>query len=58
MSKKVVDKLFESLYELTDFRQILRETAPEHELDGERRERALEILDKVKKNLDEIEEEI
>ncbi len=58
MSKKAVEKLFDSLYELTDLRQLFRETAPDHDLEGERKGKAIEILNRVEKNLEGIRSEI
>lgn len=58
MSKKAVEKLFNSLYQLTDLRQIFRETSPNHELTKDQEKEMREILKKVRNNLEEIEEEI
>lgn len=58
MSKKAVEKLFDSLYRLTDLRQMFRETAPKHEFDDEQKKKAMNILDEVEKNLDKIRGEI
>lgn len=58
MGKKAVEKLFDSLYLLTDLRQILRETSPNHELNEKQEEKIKEIVRKVKDNLDGLEEEI
>jgi len=51
MSKKSVEKLFDSLYRLTDLRQIFRETSPNHELSEEQKEELKEIVKEVKENL-------
>ncbi|KXA94977.1 hypothetical protein AKJ65_02940 [candidate division MSBL1 archaeon SCGC-AAA259E19] len=58
MSKKAVEKLFDSLYLLTDLRQIFRETSPNHELKKEQVEEVKKIVKEVRENLDEIEEEM
>lgn len=58
MSKKAVEKLFNSLYGLTDLRQLFRDTAPKHEFNEEQKEDAMKLLDEVEKNLEEIKEEI
>lgn len=58
MSKKSVDKLFDSLYRLTDLRAIFRETSPEHELSDDQKEEVKEIIEDVKGDLDAIEEEM
>lgn len=56
MGKKSVDKLFESLYRLTDLRDIFRKTSPAHKLTDEQKKEVKEILDEVKDNMDRIEE--
>lgn len=38
LSRRAVDMTFHALYTLTDLRIILRETAPQHELDDKQRE--------------------
>lgn len=58
MGEKSVDKLFDSLYKLTDLRQIFRETSPNHELNDKQKEEVEEIIVKVKENLDIIKEEM
>lgn len=58
MGKKAVENLFDSLYLLTDLRQILRETSPNHELNEKQEEKIKEIVRKVKENLDGLEEEM
>ncbi len=58
MSEEAVDKLFDSLYKLTDLREIFRKTSPTHELDSDQREEMKEILKEVRENLDSIEEEM
>lgn len=58
MSKKAVEKLFESLYRLSDLRWIFRETSPLHELNEDQEKRARKILEEVRECLDDIEEEI
>ncbi len=58
MSEESVERLFESLYRLTDLRGIFRETAPGHELSEEQKEEVKEIIDEVRENLDSIEGEM
>lgn len=58
MGKKSVDRLFESLYRLTDLRDIFRKTSPTHKLTEDQEKEVKEILDEVKENLDLIEEEV
>lgn len=58
MSKKAVEKLFDSLYRLTDLREIFRKTSPNHELSDEQKEQIKEIVEGVKEDLDKIEEEM
>lgn len=58
MSKKSIEKLFDSLYRLTDLRQIFRETSPTHKLSGEQKEELEEIVNEVKEKLDEIQEDM
>lgn len=53
-----MDKLFDSLYNLTDLREIFRKTSPTHELNDDQEKRMKEILEEVRKNLDLIEEEM
>jgi len=58
MSEKIVEQTFEALFVLEDLREILRKTAPFHNLTEEQKEEVEAILGKVRKALNEIEEEI
>ena len=58
MSKRAVDAVFQALFLLTDIRFLLRETAPDHELDKGQRERAATTLEKVKRQVAILEEEM
>jgi hypothetical protein len=58
VSKRAVDAVFESLFQLTDLRFILRETSPGHELDSGQRDEVAGILEKVRKQADIIEKEM
>jgi len=53
-----VDAVFQALFLLTDIRFLLRETAPDHELDEGQRERAATTLEKVKRQVAILEEEM
>ncbi|MDI6866678.1 hypothetical protein [Methanoculleus sp.] len=58
MSKRAVDAVFQALFLLSDIRFLLRETAPDHELDEGERERAATILEKVRRQVTILEEEL
>ena len=51
---KQVEKTFESLFLLEDLREIWRKTVPEHKLIEEQKKQVNEILNKIRKNLDDI----
>lgn len=57
MREKVVEKTFEALFALEDLREILRKTAP-FDLTKEQAKEAKKILAKIRKALDEIDEEL
>ncbi len=58
MSKRAVDAVFQALFILSDLRFLLRETAPQHDLDEAQRERAATSLEKVKRQIAILEEEM
>ncbi len=58
MSKRAVDAVFQALFILSDIRFLLRETAPEHDLDEAQRKRAATSIEKVKRQIAIIEEEL
>ncbi|MFA6225036.1 MAG: hypothetical protein WC620_02380 [Methanoregula sp.] len=58
MSKRAVDMTFQALYTLTDLRIILRETAPQHELDDKQREQALRLLDNLERQVSSLKQEM
>ena len=58
MVEKIVEETFEALFALEDLREVLRKTAPFHNLTEEQKEEVKTILDKVRKALDDIEGEI
>jgi len=51
---KQVEKTFESLFLLEDLREIWRKTVPKHKLNEEQKKQVNEILNKIRKNLDDI----
>ncbi len=50
------DSLFGALFALEEVREVLRETAPNHALSAEQKERVTEALEKVKKAVAALEE--
>ena len=57
MREKVVEKTFEALFALEDLRELLRKTAS-FDLTEEQIDEAKQILAKVRKTLNEIDEEL
>ena len=58
MSKRAVDMTFQALYTLTDLRVILRETAPQHELDDKQRAQAQRLLENLERQLASLKQEM
>ncbi|MCE5337654.1 MULTISPECIES: hypothetical protein [unclassified Methanoculleus] len=58
MSKRAVDAVFQALFILSDLRFLLRETAPQHDFDEAQKKRAATSLEKVKRQIAIIEEEL
>ncbi|MCT8338212.1 hypothetical protein FKB36_12110 [Methanoculleus sp. Afa-1] len=58
MSKRAVDAVFQALFLLSDVRFLLRETAPGHDLNEAQKARAATTLDKVKRQVAILEEEL
>ncbi|WP_292517488.1 hypothetical protein [Methanoculleus sp.] len=58
MSKRAVDAVFQALFLLSDLRYLLRETAPRHDLDEAQKARAATTLEKVKRQIATLEEEL
>jgi len=58
MVEKIVEETFEALFALEDLREVLRKTTPFHNLTEEQKKEVKAILNKVRKALDKIEEEI
>ena len=51
----LADDVYTALFGLEEVREILRESAPGHELDEKSRARALKKLGKIRKALDRLE---
>jgi hypothetical protein len=49
---------FQALYTLTDIRVILRETAPQHELDDKQREQAQRLLENLERQVGSLKQEL
>lgn len=58
MSRRAVDMTFQALYALTDLRVILRETAPQHELDDKQRGQAQRLLDNLEQQVASLKQEM
>jgi hypothetical protein len=58
LSKRAVDVIFQAMYSLTDLRVILRETAPSHELDTERRAQAERLLENLERQVASLKQEM
>jgi hypothetical protein len=58
VSKRAIDAVFEGLFNLTDIRAILRETAPLHELDDDQKQRVSDLLESLEKQARAIREEL
>ncbi|HJJ42161.1 MAG TPA: DUF2100 domain-containing protein [Methanocorpusculum sp.] len=58
MSQRAADAVFQALFSLTDIRQILRKTAPDHQLNEEQKQKAAKALTSAKKQIGIIEEEL
>ncbi len=49
---------FQALFTLTDLRVILRETAPQHELDDKQREQAQLLLENLERQVSSLKQEL
>lgn len=58
MSQRAADALFTALFSLTDIRALLRETAPQHDLDDTQKAQAAKALVSIRKQLTILEEEL
>jgi len=50
--------MFQALFLLTDIRALFRRTAPDHRLDEKQREEAAKTIEKLKKQIAILEEEV
>ncbi|HQA81182.1 MAG TPA: hypothetical protein PLV96_10340 [Methanoregulaceae archaeon] len=58
MSKRAIDAVFQGLFILTDIRVMLRETAPQHNLDENQQEKVRSLLDALEKEMAVLREEL
>ena len=58
MSRRGVDAMFQAFFLLTDIRAIYRLTAPTHQLDDAQKAEAAKIIEKLKKQVGILEEEV
>jgi hypothetical protein len=58
VSRRAVEAVFGALFLLSDLRFLLRQTAPQHELDEAQRQRAATSIEKIKRQIAIIEEEL
>lgn len=58
VTQRAVDAIFQAMFLLTDLRVLMRETAPLHDLDEEQRAKASKTLEKLKKQVDTLEQEL
>ncbi|HPM62444.1 MAG TPA: hypothetical protein PK955_08195 [Methanoregulaceae archaeon] len=58
MSKRAIDAVFQGLFLLTDIRVMLRETAPQHNLDESQQEKVRSLLDALEKEMAVLREEL
>ncbi|ADN35796.1 conserved hypothetical protein [Methanolacinia petrolearia DSM 11571] len=58
MSRRGVDAMFQAFFLLTDIRALYRLTAPTHQLDETQKAEAAKIIEKLKKQVGILEEEV
>lgn len=58
MSRRGVDAMFQAFFLLTDIRALFRLTAPDHQLDETQKEEAAKVIEKLKKQVGILEEEV
>jgi hypothetical protein len=58
LSKRAVDIAFQALFTLTDLRIILRQTAPQHELDEQQRVQAQRLLENLERQVSSLKQEM
>ena len=54
MSQRGVDAVFQAMFLLTDMRELFRKNAPFHDFEGAEKEEASKIIEKLKKQIEEI----
>jgi len=58
MSQRGVDAVFQAMFLLTDMRELYRKNAPFHDFEGAEKEEASNIIEKLKKQISVIEQEV
>lgn len=58
MSRRGVDAMFQAFFLLTDIRALYRLTAPAHQFDEAQKAEAAKIIEKLKKQVGILEEEV
>ncbi|MBP2132477.1 hypothetical protein J2128_000398 [Methanomicrobium sp. W14] len=58
MSQRGVDAVFQAMFLLTDMRELFRKNAPFHDFEGEDKEEASKIIEKLKKQVSVLEQEV
>ena len=58
MSKRAVDMTFQALFTLTDLRIILRETAPQHNLDEKQLVETRRLLENLERQVASLKQEM
>jgi hypothetical protein len=58
LSRRAVDAIFQALFNLSDLRALMRETAPDHVMDEEQKQRAAKYIEKAKRQIAIIEKEL
>jgi hypothetical protein len=58
LSKRAVDIAFQALFTLTDLRIILRQTAPQHEMDEQQRVQAQRLLENLERQVSSLKQEM
>ncbi len=56
--KKITQEVMKSLFLLEDFRELLRETKPEHEFNKEQYNKGVKILEKLENNIKKIKKDM
>jgi hypothetical protein len=58
MSRTAADAIFRAMFALTDIRVLLRESAPDHELDESQRAQVQDLIRAIRQQIDLIEREM